>query len=108
VTRGALAEAELPPDECTYSSYEVMEMTGASYRQVDHWSRKGWIQGMPREVGCGYQRVWTPEMVEEVRWLLRASKAFLGPAGAFGHRAMPDLRKLAAFVKRAAEVGVFP
>jgi hypothetical protein len=81
----------------TYSSYQVQRMTGASPRQTDNWSRKGFIPGMPLEVGSGSQRRWTPEMVETVRWLVLASRC--------KNRKLP---RVAEFVKRAAEAGIFP
>lgn len=100
MTQAALAVVPSPPAEVesrTYSSYQVQRMTGASPRQTDNWSRKGFIPGMPLEVGCGSQRRWTPEMVETVRWLVLASKC--------KHWRLP---RLAAFVKRAAEAGILP
>lgn len=57
-----------------YTTPEVCEMTGATYRQVDHWARKGWIPGQPAEVGSGMRRRWTPAQVERVGVLLKASK----------------------------------
>lgn len=94
--RVALAEAE-PAEELLFSSDQVRRMTGATPRQTDNWSRKGWIPGMSLEVGCGFPRRWTPEMVETVRGLVLASKC--------KHWRLP---RLAEFVRRAAEAGVFP
>lgn len=95
-----LAVVPSPPADAasrTYSSYQVQRMTGASPRQTDNWSREGFIPGMPLEVGSGSQRRWTPEMVETVRWLMLASRC--------KHWRLP---RVAAYIKRAAEAGVFP
>jgi DNA-binding transcriptional MerR regulator len=58
----------------TYSSREVCERTGASYRQLDHWARRGYIVGQAAGPGHGRQRVWTVEQLERVGELVEASK----------------------------------
>jgi hypothetical protein len=81
-----------------------MSLTGASYRQLDWWARCGWIPGLATELGSGSHRRWTPDMVETARWLFAASNAFFIP----GRGGRPDLPKLADFVRRAAEAGIYP
>lgn len=87
----------------TFSSFEVMKMTGATYKQVNHWACLGYVPGVPREVGSGSKRRWTPDSVLTVRLLQQTSREFLcRPHGGV------DLPKLADFVKRAAEAGIYP
>jgi DNA-binding transcriptional MerR regulator len=57
--------------ERTYSSREVCEETGVTYRQLDYWIRVGYISG----VGCpgsGRQRRYTASDVERVKEIRRA------------------------------------
>lgn len=61
--------------EETYTTTQVVEMTGASYRQIDFWCRRGLIPGMAHEAnGSGSRRAFTETNVERVRLLLRASR----------------------------------
>jgi DNA-binding transcriptional MerR regulator len=69
----------------TYSTPEVCELTGATYRQVDYFARKGLIPGQPagHGTGSGHRRRWNAAQVERVTLLLRASRlvnATLGEA----------------------------
>ena len=64
----------------TYSTMDVVHMTGATYRQIDWWCCQGLIPGQPRGgTGSGNRRRWTDEQVEEVILLLRASKLINSP-----------------------------
>lgn len=47
--------------------------TGVTYRQLDYWTRKGYITPAKPSPGSGVRRVWTPQVVEDVRWLVQAS-----------------------------------
>lgn len=59
----------------TYTTMEVVAMTGATYRQLDWWVRTGRIPGNGElvNVGSGHRRTWTGEQVARVELLLRAS-----------------------------------
>ena len=62
-------------DTRPYSTVEVAELTGATYRQLDHWCRRGFIPGQPTMgIGSGHRRLWTDKQVEEVELLMRASR----------------------------------
>jgi hypothetical protein len=88
-----------------FTTVEAVHQTGATYRQLDYWCRMGWIPGMPRKIGSGYERQWTPAQIEEARWLALASDSFY--RGGRG-RQIVDIPALANFMKRAAEAGVKP
>lgn len=103
MTRAALAEAE-PAEELLFSTAQVSRLTGATFRQLDHWHSEGYITGAPVALGCGHSRRWTPEDVDRARWLQAASDGFRRQ----GPGLLLDLPKLADFVRRAAEAGVFP
>jgi hypothetical protein len=97
----ALAEAEAEPEELLFSTAQVARLTGASYRQLDTWWRSGYITDRPVISGTGWPRKWTAAHIERATVFYAASRAFLP-------RGFVDLPKLADFVKRAAEAGVFP
>lgn len=61
-------------EELTYTTVQVSEMTGATYRMIDYWCRRGLIPGQDRVIGSGMRRHFTDEQVERVRRLLRASR----------------------------------
>jgi DNA-binding transcriptional MerR regulator len=58
----------------TYSTADVCAMTGATYRQVDYWARRGLIAGQDSGPGYGRCRIWTREQVSTVVRLVEASK----------------------------------
>jgi hypothetical protein len=101
VTQAALAEAETPTEDVLFSTYQVARLTGASQQQLHRWCWQGYIIGMRRQIGTGNERLWTSNMVETARDLYAASKLC-------GHGGAVDLPKLADFVRRAAEAGIFP
>lgn len=46
------------PGLSVYSSVEVVRMTGVTYRQLDHWCRKGYVsEAQEQMLGSGRQRV---------------------------------------------------
>jgi len=49
--------------ETTWSTQEVVKLTGATYRQVSHWAAQGFIPGQEPFVGSGqaYWRYWSRE-----------------------------------------------
>ena len=60
--------------EQTYRTVAVCEMTGATYRQIDYYCRRGLIPGQEQVIGSGMRRTFTEAQVERVRLLLRASR----------------------------------
>lgn len=56
------------------STTDVCRSTGATYRQVDHWCRKGYIDGVGSWVGSGHRRRFTRDQVGRVQALIRASQ----------------------------------
>lgn len=62
----------------TYSTQEVSEATGASYRQLDYWDRKGLVG--PGSPGSGNQRRWSEDDLALCRVL-----AALTRLGCSGH-----------------------
>ena len=60
---------------------EMMEQTGATFRQLDHWARCGIIG--PTSVGSGRYRQWDPDDVPAVAAMVRVSAALNGggPSG---------------------------
>lgn len=102
MTEAALVEAA-PAEELLFTTAQVARLTGASYRQLDYWSRSGWITGTPAYVGSGFPRRWTPQDIERATVLYAAARPFCLPKSG-----TVDLPKLADFVRRAAEAGVFP
>ena len=89
-------------EEFLLSTAKVARLTGISYRRLDYWRREGWITGASEYVGSGFLHRWTPQDVQRANLLYAASKPFTRGGGTV------DLQKLADFVRRAAEAGIFP
>jgi len=49
-------------------------MTGATFRQLDHWSRRGFVRPLNRTPGSGVQRQWSPLDIRVARVLLSVSR----------------------------------
>lgn len=59
----------------TYTSMEVTQMLGVSYRQLDYWVRRGLITGIDVEsVGSGHYRRWTRDQLNRIEMLRTASE----------------------------------
>ena len=58
----------------TYTTADVCRVTGATYRQVDHWARTGRVPGQSVGPGYGGRRIWTADQVATVRLLVAASE----------------------------------
>lgn len=78
-------------------SPDVCRLTGATYRQLDHWARNGYVQpdhattragipvavkGDPAAPGSGNLRRWSAHEVRQVRLMVRLTNAGLTPAAA--------------------------
>lgn len=55
----------------TLTSAEVCELTGLSYRRLDHWTRSGRLTPIVAAEGPGSQRLYSPAVVAEIRKLLK-------------------------------------
>lgn len=44
---------------------EILPLAGITYRQLDHWTRKGYLGDIPAP-GSGNQRYYTDEQVEHI------------------------------------------
>lgn len=79
-------------------SIDLQHRAGATYRQVDYWSRTGILEpeseGTP---GSGVSRAFAPVEVDVARLLVRLSRAGLAPSS--------KLAKAAAAAVRAGKTG---
>lgn len=64
-------------DEVTVDSKELVELTGATYRQIDYWCSQGYIvpvgDGNP---GSGRRRRFNRSVVDRVKLVVRIATAF--------------------------------
>lgn len=66
-------------EQVTFSTTEVVTLAGASYRQLDYWSRCGVFDVLPEFVatpGSGVPRRWTPEHVQALTVCSRIADSF--------------------------------
>lgn len=54
-------------DEHVLVTLDDMLTTGATYRQIDHWVRRGYLSVTLRDLGTGYHRQWTKRDQKIVR-----------------------------------------
>jgi hypothetical protein len=59
--------------EPLFSSNAVMAITGATYKQLDHWTRTGLLRPVNALPGSGMQREWRPIDVRAVAALVAFS-----------------------------------
>jgi MerR HTH family regulatory protein len=77
--------AALVPDPPQWlRSPQVCDQTGASYRQLDFWQRRGFIGSRNDGQGSGSQRKWSPDEVAVVSRLVALVKAGIEPSVAAG------------------------
>lgn len=50
-----------------FTSTEIRDMTGATYRQIDYWCRQGWVEGQEEGPGSGIPRAFTQAQVDRIR-----------------------------------------
>lgn len=62
--------------ETGYSTQRVAEQTGASYRQLDWWTRNDVIPGAPEAPGSGNHRRWPETLLPVISVLARVQTAF--------------------------------
>jgi DNA-binding transcriptional MerR regulator len=61
----------------TIRSTELIRMAGITYRQLDHWSRRGFIE--TKHPGNGRQRQWDEDETERTLMLARLVRAGFEP-----------------------------
>lgn len=66
------ARVELRHPRGMLSSEQVVEQTGITYRQLDYWTRRGWLEPAEGGNGSGDPRRWAPAVVDHVFDLLGA------------------------------------
>lgn len=62
----------------TYSSAQVCQLAGVTYRQLDYWTRQGLIHPTIPARGSGSKRRWTWDDVERARRLRLAARLVSG------------------------------
>ena len=62
--------ASAPPPEGAVTLDDMLA-TGATYRRLDHWVRRGWLSPEHAAPGSGFARAWTPRDLSIVRVLVR-------------------------------------
>lgn len=75
-------------------SARAVQLTGATYRQLDHWAMRGWLQPLGAG-GQGNPRRWPPHEVRAARIMVRLVDAGF----------MPDVAATVARKALAATVG---
>lgn len=71
----------------TFTTTEVVAMTGASYRKLDYWARCGYIpDGFRLVTGTGHVRQWTQEQVDRAKLLVTASEIKAAPLDELAER----------------------
>ena len=66
---------DTPQPEGSWSTYDVCELTGASYRQVDYWIRTTPVLDHHARAGSGGRRRWTDEEVQRVDLMVRCRQS---------------------------------
>lgn len=56
-----------------FTTREVCQETGATYRQIIYWCDKGWVAGQPINPGSGYPRMFDIRQVYRIKCLYKAS-----------------------------------
>lgn len=56
--RTQAASDDLPP---IFTATDVLEATGITYRQFDHWCRRGWLKPFNEASGHGKPRLFTED-----------------------------------------------
>lgn len=74
---------DLEPSVEGHSTRDVAKMLGVSYRQLNMWRTRGWIEGLDRAPGSGTRLRWAPQHI--------ASAAVLARAAALKARSIPEI-----------------
>lgn len=65
-----------------YGVDDLVRMARISYRQADHWTRRGWIVASADGVGSGYRRTWSADEVAVAVYMATLVRAGVTPAAA--------------------------
>lgn len=65
------------------TSYEVARLARITYRQLDHWTRKGWVVPIEEHTGSGVPRHFTNDETEHVRIMAELVHAGFAPVDAY-------------------------
>lgn len=65
----------LPEDDSDDVTLDEMLATGATYRQIDNWIRRGYVRAAFTGPGSGHARKWTPEDREIVALMVAFTNA---------------------------------
>jgi hypothetical protein len=80
--------------ERSYSTPDVVALTGLSYRQLDHWARRGILRpSVNRAGGTGTVRRYSERDVQRARSIAWLVAAGVNP-GAFADRAIDDVVRM--------------
>lgn len=77
-----IARYQLDPDTDIIGAHELTNQAGITYRQLDFWTRCGWLTPLPRRLdhdmpGQGYPRVYPIDQVDLARQMRRLIDAGL-------------------------------
>lgn len=61
----------------TFNAAEVCEITGASYRQINHWTSSGYLYGERKGEGSGHVHMYSDEELRVAGWITRLVAAGL-------------------------------
>jgi hypothetical protein len=78
-----------------YPTSDVVKMVGATFRQLDHWSRRGYVRPLNPTPGSGIQREWSPLDIRAARVLVSVSN--------FGSKSDLIFRAASAAIYRAGD-----
>ena len=85
-------------DEPVYTTIQALIATGASYRQIDYWIRKGYVNGGHPGPGTGNPRMLTFDQVVRIGLLADLTRLGLRPSsllpGELAHLAAGEARML--------------
>jgi hypothetical protein len=59
----------------------LCQVSGATFRQLDHWSRRGWLHPIGG-IGTGYSRDWPADEVRVAKVMARLVNAGVSPEAA--------------------------
>lgn len=73
---------EAPRPAGTLSSEDAVTEAGVTYRQLDYWTRCGYVRAEQEEAGPGFPRGWSRGEVEVLALLARLVRCGFSPARA--------------------------
>lgn len=91
----------MDPEVKTYSTQDVCNATGASFRQIDYWSRIGLVEPYKNGSGSGTRRLYDQSNVD----LIRAIKACVD-VGFGAHTRHPISETLGPVIDHVKEHGL--